>query len=270
MKFNLTGQTAGQFKFRPRTGPLNYQACSFRFNTWMAERNLGEYLSKTVPHEVAHYVTRVFYEEGGIKSHGPEWGKVMRECFGLSPDRCHQYELPNPHVFQCSCPGSQGEKRYTTRRLKSYLSGGLLRCRQCGMAIIYSHTIDVDSGEVLEKSPVGKVFVYTDAAIKPQESARLMLLALNGYAPSAFVSSENQPFSLNITEALCAKFGFPHEVKRGIPKECSHLLAYLTKKPDYQVAKAISQAKTSGILVKFIHRHLPLSRGDFTISDRFL
>lgn len=58
--------------------------------------NYGEdMLDNVLPHEVCHAVaTQIFRVKRGmkIKSHGPEWGGLMR-MIGLAPRPCHSYDL---------------------------------------------------------------------------------------------------------------------------------------------------------------------------------
>ena len=76
----------------------------------LAERNLEDYLSQTIPHEYAHFVAH--YKWGNrISAHGYEWQSVMIRCFNLSPDRCHNYDVSEVkstnkiqrHFYCCSC-----------------------------------------------------------------------------------------------------------------------------------------------------------------------
>lgn len=55
------------------------------FNPLFINQNPENYILQTVPHEVAHYITRVI--NPFAKSHGNDWKRVMR-FLGVEPKRC--------------------------------------------------------------------------------------------------------------------------------------------------------------------------------------
>jgi SprT protein len=57
------------------------------YNPAIASANLEKFITRTVPHEVAHIVDRRL---NGSSSHGPRWKKIMGD-FGVPATRCHSY-----------------------------------------------------------------------------------------------------------------------------------------------------------------------------------
>ena len=110
------------------------------FSPTLMRENILEFLEDTIPHEVAHLVTRKLHGRR-VKSHGPEWQAVMR-AFGCEPSRCHSYDVSNvatrrdlPAVY-CDCQGSAGEHRISKARYKLIgKSGYSIRCRLCKATI---------------------------------------------------------------------------------------------------------------------------------------
>jgi SprT protein len=101
--YSLRGKCGGQYD--PRIH-------SIRINMVLLSENLEDYLDQTIPHEVAHALTRSKYERYGrrIQPHGNEWKSVMR-ALGKRPDRCHSYDVSNSTVrtvkrqykYACRC-----------------------------------------------------------------------------------------------------------------------------------------------------------------------
>ena len=80
-----------------------------RINPWFLKEYSNKIINETVPHEIAHYIAHQIY--GNVKSHGPEWKRVMR-LFGLAPNRCHTCYLKDKprktktryrYLYECSC-----------------------------------------------------------------------------------------------------------------------------------------------------------------------
>lgn len=84
--FNLKGMTAGQAVTKG-TGEV-----ILRFNMELAEQNADEFLSETVPHEVAHIIANIHYKENC--GHGYLWQHVML-TWKKNPMRCHDYSIEN-------------------------------------------------------------------------------------------------------------------------------------------------------------------------------
>ena len=78
----VCGTTAGRAWLGQWRIQLNEQLC---------KENTEDFMSDTIPHEVAHLVAyKVFGDDG----HGDGWRSVMR-ALGLNPSRCHDYDTRN-------------------------------------------------------------------------------------------------------------------------------------------------------------------------------
>lgn len=89
-------------------GYSNWYAKELMFQLDFAEAHEEDYITTTVPHEVAHYVQDQLYK--GSKAHGREWKFIMRYVMGLAPDRCHHYDVSvtksktqTKHTYGCGC-----------------------------------------------------------------------------------------------------------------------------------------------------------------------
>lgn len=103
--FSLRGRCAGQAKVY-----RNGSTC-LRINQQLLVENLDDFLSNTIPHEVAHLVVnwRARKKRERPRPHGTEWRAVMENCFGLDAKRCHSYQttparvVPRPFLYTCGC-----------------------------------------------------------------------------------------------------------------------------------------------------------------------
>lgn len=146
--FDLRGKTAGKALSGRRgrgTGPgLSAQpVLHVQLNSVLFQENVQSFLQDTIPHEVAHLVTRQLYGRG-VASHGPEWQRVMR-TLGVEPRRTHQYDVSNAAVasrlyrFSCACRTFE----LTPRKARAALQG-LRACRQCKSVLAYSGEARID------------------------------------------------------------------------------------------------------------------------------
>lgn len=138
--FSLRGLAAGQAQFRISSKPKKIIKCRLRFNLPIALENQADFLATVVPHEVAHLVVVAKWGKGKIKPHGLEWQKVMKQCFGLQPDRCHSYDvskhvrrMPRPYIYSCGCQ----EFALTAQMHKRILEGQERRCRECKGGLVF-------------------------------------------------------------------------------------------------------------------------------------
>lgn len=103
--FSLRGRCAGQACVE-RSG-----ATGLRINLQLLQENQEDFLGSTIPHEIAHLVVYWQFRKKRQKPrpHGPEWQAVMKDCFGLAPQRCHNYPttpariVPRTFLYSCSC-----------------------------------------------------------------------------------------------------------------------------------------------------------------------
>lgn len=88
--FSLTGSIGGQVVYSGKYPRI-------RWNMYIAERNVKDYIYQTVAHEVAHLVVRACQSakfanyRGKVQSHGWQWQKLMM-AINRTPKRCHNYE----------------------------------------------------------------------------------------------------------------------------------------------------------------------------------
>lgn len=85
VEFGLTGKCAG----RAHIGENR-----IRLNSIFLLRELRDMIDDTVPHEVAHVLTRrVYPKRGRVKPHGKEWKFIMEMVLDIPAIRCHTYAL---------------------------------------------------------------------------------------------------------------------------------------------------------------------------------
>jgi SprT protein len=127
---NLRGSAAGQY----RGGA---QPC-IRYNRIIAAQAFEDFIARTVPHEVAHYVVDKLYAGKRVKPHGIEWQSMML-AFGMEPSVCHRYDLSRVPVRQqrrytytCDCRKHQLS---ATRHNRVQGKGVSYLCNQCGSAL---------------------------------------------------------------------------------------------------------------------------------------
>jgi SprT protein len=126
VRFDLTGQTAGQVRWERRRPPV------LRFNLSLAAGHLDDFLAVTVVHEVAHLAVAACHPRA--RPHGPEWRAMMQLLGVTEPTRCHDY-TPVPArrqrrwAYRCGCR----EHQLTTTRHKRVEAGAVrYHCRVCG------------------------------------------------------------------------------------------------------------------------------------------
>lgn len=130
LNFNLRGMAAA----------VAYPAKNaIRINRRLLEQNAGDFLKNTVAHEVSHLIAYGVYGRG-ISPHGAEWAAIMREVFGLKPQRCHDYDvrlnMKVAYHYRCGCVMGH---TLGTRRHKSARRGRRYYCRRCRQPLRFSH-----------------------------------------------------------------------------------------------------------------------------------
>lgn len=123
--FDLQGRTAGSARASENL---------IRINPILLRENGDTFIARTVPHEVAHLITRQVYGMGrNVKPHGPEWRSVMVRL-GLPPTRCHSYDVTNSairtrarHSVFCACM----EHKVTEKVVRKIEMGSVYKCRKC-------------------------------------------------------------------------------------------------------------------------------------------
>ena len=126
IRFDLRGKSAGQARIPYRGRPV------IRYNPQLLWENGERFLSRTVPHEVAHIIAQRLYG-ARIRPHGKEWQAVML-LFGADPSRCHDYDISHVttrrlthYAYHCACR----EHALTSIRHKRILAGQTYYCNVC-------------------------------------------------------------------------------------------------------------------------------------------
>ncbi|MBI3546061.1 MAG: SprT family zinc-dependent metalloprotease [Gammaproteobacteria bacterium] len=130
LSFKLRGMAAA-------TAHIHQNA--IRFNRLLLAQNTEDFLINTVPHEVSHFIAYRLHGRG-IAPHGVEWAAIMRDVFGLEPQRCHQYAVPvrakKTYRYHCAC--AEGHA-LGARRHHSALRGRRYYCRRCRHFLRFAH-----------------------------------------------------------------------------------------------------------------------------------
>ena len=99
---NLRGATAGLARI-----VLGYS--EIRYNEALYLANKEQFISRTVPHEVAHLLVYELYGRR-MKPHGLEWQTVCRKIGMTDIERCHDYDVTGlvtrrsrPYLYSCGC-----------------------------------------------------------------------------------------------------------------------------------------------------------------------
>jgi len=138
VRFTKRGKTAGCVTYKGLQDPY------INFNMVLLKENFDDFVSQTVPHEVAHYLTWVLYglqytNKGRRIIHGKDW-KNMMSYLGVESSRCHSYNTANSTVrkmkvfeYKCDC---------MTHELTSIRHNKVLRgkakycCSKCGSKLV--------------------------------------------------------------------------------------------------------------------------------------
>lgn len=125
--YSLRGACAGQF-----VGDAIFVS-TLRFNLELCKANENDFISQTVPHEVAHYISRKRYGYEG-RGHGREWKTVMM-ALGLTPKRCHDYDVSivsnrKRIPFTCGCGKTFMLTSIRAKRYSQYF------CKACKSKLI--------------------------------------------------------------------------------------------------------------------------------------
>lgn len=109
-----------------------------RFNPILLAANEADYLSDTIPHEVAHLVVMTKWGFD-VRAHGPEWQSVMRQ-FGCVPKRTHNYDVSiarigGSYLYKCNCKTHQ----LCARRHHSIQRGEKWQCLRCNTELVLAN-----------------------------------------------------------------------------------------------------------------------------------
>lgn len=170
LRFRQSGLTAGYYQ---PPGVWSGKSEMIVINPDYFKNHYDEQLNDTVPHEVAHYVTRHVF--GKVQTHGREWASVMN-LIGIPADRCHTFSLEGvktrkvekPYHYTCGC----SEREHTLTKLRhNKCQSNLIRCgktafscRTCGKSIVYkgfTHNGTFIPAKKPASEPVKEVPSYT-------------------------------------------------------------------------------------------------------------
>ena len=100
ISYDLRGKTAG-------TANITHNIVTF--NKILIEENFQQFISDTIPHEVAHIVTSHFFGRQR-RPHGDQWKYVMKHVYHVNPKRCHNLDTTNSisrhyqrYEYSCKC-----------------------------------------------------------------------------------------------------------------------------------------------------------------------
>ncbi len=127
VRFDLRGKSAGMASHGAASGMV------IRYNGLLLRENGEDFLRRTVPHEVAHLITRLVFGSR-CRPHGAEWRRVMG-FFGADPSRCHAYDTSRARTrtlkefrYACGCR----DHALTSIRHNRARRGQRYLCRSCG------------------------------------------------------------------------------------------------------------------------------------------
>lgn len=136
LKFKQAGRRAGYSQFNHFT-----QKGTLTINPDYFKNHYQDMIDRTVPHEVAHYVSDFIYGRAS-DVHGPVWASVMK-VIGLPPTRCHNYSLEGvktrkvarPYHYTCGC---KDKVFHLTNQIHEKIQMGRWRkCLKCHNRIVY-------------------------------------------------------------------------------------------------------------------------------------
>ncbi len=121
------------YRGRTDAGRAHQREQRIEINLDLLERYPDAMLGETIAHELAHLlVFRLFGRRA--RAHGTEWQAMMREWFGVEPQRTHNFDLQGlqvrrqqRHLYHCGCR----EHRMSTVRHRRALRGVDYRCVAC-------------------------------------------------------------------------------------------------------------------------------------------
>jgi SprT protein len=120
-------------------GYCNFTKKELMFQLDFAEHHKEDFLNRTVPHEVAHWIDKEVngyqYKGGRRDIHGKSWQDIMIKVYGLEPSRCHNYDISvtkvkggRNYVYECKCK----EHHLSSIRHNRIRRGTIYSCNLCG------------------------------------------------------------------------------------------------------------------------------------------
>jgi SprT protein len=137
IKYKNMGRTAGRFSYNRVMSRK-----SLAFSPTLLSENGENFINRTVPHEVAHYIVYIFYPMA--KPHGREWRFVMNMVLKAKDSkRCHKYDVSNvkrdrrtlrKYIYHCNCDEYQVSS-IRHNRMQRY--GTTYICKKCKGHLTY-------------------------------------------------------------------------------------------------------------------------------------
>ena len=129
----LSPPTMAFYRGRTDAGRAHQREQRIEINEDLLERHPDAMLGETIAHELAHVLVFQLFGRRA-RAHGPEWQAVMREWFGVTPQRTHSFDLEGlqvrrqqRHRYHCGCR----EHALSTVRHHRALRGVDYRCVAC-------------------------------------------------------------------------------------------------------------------------------------------
>jgi len=135
--FSVRGTVGGKYATSSHTVMVNMV---------LFAENVNEYLTSTIPHEVAHAFQRHIYGNYNsfkrVMPHGNEWKRIMI-ALGKNPKRCHNYDTSNAtartvsrdYSYSCNCNTPHNLTSIRHHRMQS--NKAVYRCVRCKAALRY-------------------------------------------------------------------------------------------------------------------------------------
>jgi SprT protein len=96
-------------------------------------------IEQTLPHELAHLVVMHLHPRQRVRPHGPQWQAVMRDWFGVEPERTHRFDVQDVRTrrqrrwrYRCDCR----EHELSTVRHNRARRGTRYLCRECRQPLV--------------------------------------------------------------------------------------------------------------------------------------
>lgn len=151
--FRQSGERAGVCSVDPLEGTTIY------INSDYFIKNYDEQLNCTLPHEVAHHISKFLFDHMG---HGHPWLRIM-EWIGADPEVKHDMDMTYvvqkakvAHPFHYTCPCGHDHRLTLTKHNRIQLKGHRRICKLCGGFLFYKRqtTNGITIPRVSAPSPV--------------------------------------------------------------------------------------------------------------------
>ncbi len=223
IEYTVRGQKGG---YAQGTGLVN-------FNPILLMENIEDYMTDTIPHEVAHCIDAANGRDDNFIQgwaafalrgrrakrvvHGESWKQIMR-MLGSDPERCHNYDVKNAQVkvkakYDYRCGGCN-QSFLVSSVLHNKMQRGQKRwCRKCGR----------DRGQLVYAQALGKVTYGEAKEIRDERTQKIedtkarlrekLLFVPPTLIPQPVLSQETQ---VTITDRARKIYGMYNHLGRGV------------------------------------------------------